>query len=137
MPRILAILAAITFVGGVAATEAWGGSPHFISCSVTEAGNTLTVNGKETGLGDEEQIHVVVSATASSINPVSNHPKAENKESVSAGEDVPVRNVKALFSIEVTATFQPDCSPPMTSCSPTSPSSMRRTTSLARSVIAS
>ena len=114
MPRILAILAAIAFVGVLAATGAWAGSPHFISCSVIQAGNTLMVDGKEAGLGDEEQIHVVVSATVSCINPGGNHPKAGNKESVSAAEDVPVQNGKALFSIEVTATFQPDCSPPMT-----------------------
>jgi hypothetical protein len=34
------------------------------------------------GLGYEDQIHVVVSATALCINPGSNHPKAVNKESV-------------------------------------------------------
>jgi hypothetical protein len=37
-----------------------------------------------------------------------------NKTSVSADEDVPVQNGKAIFSIEATATFQPDCTPPMT-----------------------
>lgn len=112
--RILSILVSIAFVGVLAATGAWAGSPHFISCSVTQAGNTLTVDGKEAGLGDEQQIHVVVSATASCINPGSQHPKAANKVSVSGAEDVPVQNGKALFSIDVTATFQPDCSPPMT-----------------------
>jgi len=112
--RLLSILVSIAFVGVLAATEAWAGSPHFTSCSVTQAGNTLTVDGKEAGLGDEEQINVVVSATASCINPGSKHPKAANKESVSAAENVPVQNGKALFSIDLTATFQPDCTPPMT-----------------------
>ena len=62
----------------------------------------------------ESQITVVLSAKASCINPGSNHPKAANKTSVSGSEDVPVQNGKAIFSIEGTATFQPDCTPPMT-----------------------
>jgi hypothetical protein len=114
MKRILAVLVGFGFASVLAATEAWAGSPHFISCSVTTSGNTLTVDGKEAGLGDEEQITVVLSATASCINPGSKHPKAANKTSVSADEDVPVQNGKAIFSIEATATFQPDCTPPMT-----------------------
>jgi len=56
----------------------------------------------------------VVTATASCINPGSKHPKAANKESVSAANDFPVQNGKANFSLSVTATFTPDCSPPMT-----------------------
>jgi hypothetical protein len=115
MKRILAILVGFAFAGVLAATEAWAGSPHFISCGpVVQTGNTLTVDGKEAGLGDEDQIHVVLSATASCINPGANHPKAANKTSVSGSEDVPVQNGKAIFSIEATATFQPDCTPPMT-----------------------
>ena len=56
----------------------------------------------------------MVTATAQCINPGQNHPKAANKESVSAEGDFPVQNGKANFSLTVTATFQPDCSPPMT-----------------------
>jgi hypothetical protein len=37
-----------------------------------------------------------------------------NKESVSAEGDFPVQNGKAEFSLTLTATFQPECSPPMT-----------------------
>jgi hypothetical protein len=47
----------------LAKSTAWAGSPHFVSCSAAEAGNVLTVDGKEAGLGDEEQINVVVTAT--------------------------------------------------------------------------
>jgi hypothetical protein len=112
--RILSILVSIAFVGVLAATGAWAGSPHFVECSVSTSGNTLTVDGKEAGLGDEDQIHVVVSATALCINNGGNHPKAVNKADVTAAEDVPVQNGKALFSIDLTATFQPDCTPPMT-----------------------
>jgi hypothetical protein len=42
------------------------------------------------------------------------HPRAANKESVSAEDDFPVQNGKANFELMVTATFQPECSPPMT-----------------------
>ena len=100
----------------LAVPVAWAGSPHFVDDTVTatSSGNTLTVSGKEAGLGDEAQVHIVVSATALCINPGGNHPKAVNKESVSAAGDFPVQNGKANFSLTLTATFQPECSPPMT-----------------------
>jgi hypothetical protein len=113
--RVGAIAVGVFTVLMLTATAAWAGSPHFVGAvTKTQSGNTLTVSGKEAGLGDEDQIHVVVSATALCINNGGQHPKAVNKESVSAAEDVPVQNGKAIFSISVTATFTPDCSPPMT-----------------------
>ncbi len=112
--RILFILVGIAFVGVLAATGAWAGSPHFVSCSATPSGNTLEVDGKEAGLGDEAQVHIVVTATALCINNGGNHPRAVNKESVSAEGQFPVQNGKAIFSLTLTATFQPECSPPMT-----------------------
>lgn len=93
---------------------ALAGSPHFVGAiSVTRDGNSLTVSGKEAGLGNEDQVHIVVTATAECINPGDHHPKAANKESVSAEGDFPVQNGKANFSLTLTATFQPDCTPPM------------------------
>ena len=41
-------------------------------------------------------------------------PKAANKQSFSAQGSIPVQNGKANFSQSLTATFQPDCTPPMT-----------------------
>jgi hypothetical protein len=107
-----AVIAMLAFT--VAVTTA--GSPHFIASSISKStsGNTLTVSGKEAGLGDESQIHIVVTATASCINPGDKHPKAANKENVSAAGDFPVQNGKADFTLTATATFQPDCTPPMT-----------------------
>jgi hypothetical protein len=110
---------AVALVGLVAlalAGPAWAGSPHFINnaFTVTESSTTLTVTGKEAGLGDEDQVHIVVSATALCINGGGNHPKAVNKASASAEGDFPVQNGKANFSLTLTATFQPPCSPPMT-----------------------
>jgi hypothetical protein len=111
-------VAVATIVGAVAALSsvAYAGSPHFIKSAftVTTAGNTLTVSGKEAGLGDEAQVHIVLNATAQCINPGGNHPKAGNKTSVSAAGDFPVQNGQAEFTLTATATFQPDCSPPMT-----------------------
>ena len=59
-------------------------------------------------------MHIVVEATALCIDPGSKHPKAANKADVSAAGDFPVQNGKAEFELSLTATFQPDCSPPMT-----------------------
>jgi hypothetical protein len=110
IPTMLVVLAA----GAVGAPVAWAGSPHFITVSATRTDNSLTVSGKEAGLGNEEQVNIVVSATAGCINGGAKHPKAENKESLSTGENVPVQNGKANFSLTVTATFKPSCAPPMT-----------------------
>jgi hypothetical protein len=111
----LAVLSAVV-VGLAITAVAFAGSPHFIKSdtSATVSGNTLTVSGKEAGLGDEDQIHIEITATALCINPGGHHPKAVNKQDVTGGGDFPVQNGKANFSISVTATFQPDCTPPMT-----------------------
>jgi hypothetical protein len=117
MRRIAAIYLLLLGVFlALGAQAAWAGSPHFVSNTVTvsRTDNSLTVSGKEAGLGDESQVHIVVTATAACINPGDHHPKAANKESVSAEGNFPVQNGKAEFSLTVTATFQPDCTPPMT-----------------------
>lgn len=116
MPRLLVVAALALVTAAIAVPVALAGSPHFVNnaFSITRADNSLTVSGKEAGLGDEAQVHIVVSATALCINPGGKHPKAVNKESVSAEGDFPVQNGKAEFSLTLTATFQPECSPPMT-----------------------
>jgi hypothetical protein len=103
-------------VGAVAAVSAvaFAGSPHFVTADASRSGNTLTVTFKEAGLGNEPQVHIVLGATALCINNGGKHPKAVNKTSVSAADDFPVQNGKAEGTLSVTATFQPDCSPPMT-----------------------
>jgi hypothetical protein len=116
MRRIL-LLAGLTLAfAAFAAPAVFAGSPHFVSntITVTRTDDSLSVSGKEAGLGDETQVHIEVSATALCINPGGNHPKAVNKESLSVGKDVPVQNGKADFSLTLTATFTPECSPPMT-----------------------
>ena len=95
------------------AQVAFAGNPHFVTADASRSGNTLTVTFKEAGLGNEPQVHVVLSATALCINPGGHHPKAANKESVQAAGDFPVQNGKAEGTLSVTATFKPDCSPPM------------------------
>ncbi|HEV8561226.1 MAG TPA: hypothetical protein VGR06_33290 [Actinophytocola sp.] len=109
---LLAVLSALVF----GAPAAVAGSAHFINNAfeISRSGDTLTVAGKEAGLGDLAQVHIVVSATALCINNGGNHPRAVNKASFSAGDDFPVQNGKADFSLSLTATFQPECSPPMT-----------------------
>lgn len=110
------VLAIVVAVSLSIVAVAWAGSPHFIktATTVTTSGNTLTVSGKEAGLGDEAQVHIVVTATAECINGGGNHPQATNKTSVTAAGDFPVQNGKADFTLTATAVFQPECSPPMT-----------------------
>jgi hypothetical protein len=110
-----------TLAMGVLATlaltmsTAWAGSPHFVTCGpVSVNGACVTVSGKEAGLGDEDQINVVLSATAQCINPGNHHPQAGNKADIAAGTDVPVQNGKANYMVTGCAEFQPDCTPPMT-----------------------
>lgn len=119
MRRALLLLpaAALTLsTVGFLAAPAWAGSPHFVDSTVqaNRTGNTLTVSGKEAGLGNEQQVSIQVSATALCVNGGGHHPKAVNKESVGNAGQFPVQNGKADFSLSMTATFTPDCSPPMT-----------------------
>jgi hypothetical protein len=115
MRRTIRILLAALAVLVLSSQAVLAGSPHFVGAvTATRDGNTLTVSGKEAGLGNEDQVHIVVNATAECINPGNHHPKAANKQSVSAEGDFPVQNGKANFQLTVTATFQPDCTPPMT-----------------------
>lgn len=116
MRRMFLVALLVLGAAAVAVPAALAGSAHFINnaFTITRTDNSLTVSGKEAGLGDEPQVHIVLSATALCINPGGHHPRAVNKESVSAEGDFPVQNGKAEFQLTVTATFQPDCTPPMT-----------------------
>jgi hypothetical protein len=113
---ILGLTVSITaIVALVAATGVMAGNPHQVqACTVTESGNTLTVSCKEAGLGDETQVTILITAEALCINPGGKHPKAVNKESISDESQQPVQNGKVDFTQVVTATFTPDCTPPMT-----------------------
>jgi hypothetical protein len=117
MRRILIVLAVLAAALALGTTAAHAGAPHFVDDQLvaTRAGDTLTVSGKEAGLGDEAQVHVVLSATASCINGGDNHPQAANKESLNAAGDFPVQNGHADFTLSVTAVFQPPtpCPDPM------------------------
>jgi hypothetical protein len=107
----MAVLATLV----LAMPAAWAGNPHFVSCDlVSVSGTCLTVNGKEAGLGDEEQINILLTATAECINPGEQNPRAANKADVATDTDVPVQNGKANYTVTGCATFQPECSPPMT-----------------------
>jgi len=112
MPTVVVVLTA----GALGAPVAWAGSPHFVSNTVqaSRTDTSVTVVGKEAGLGDEEQVSILLTGTAECINPGQKHPKAANKESVSAQGTFPVQNGKAEFELTLTASFSPECSPPMT-----------------------
>ena len=109
MIRVVALVFGMVGLIAATAVTALAGNPHFVGDPViTVDGRTITVTGKEAGLGDEAQIHVTLTATAECINGGGNHPKATNKTSVTAAGDFPVQNGKADFSLSATAVFQPD-----------------------------
>jgi hypothetical protein len=113
--RKLAVVALLTAaLSAVGMGTAWAGSPHFVTATASVSGNTLTVTGTEAGLGNETQVHIVVTATANCVNGGNNHPKATNKTGVAASGDFPVQNGHADFRLTATASFQPSCTPPMT-----------------------
>ena len=113
--RRLVLFPVVAFTAlAIGATSAWAGSPHFVSVTATRSGSSLVVSFKEAGLGNEPQVHIVVTATAECINGGGKHPKAANKESVTSAGDFPVQNGRADGSLTLTASFTPQCSPPMT-----------------------
>ena len=114
MKRIASLFFIVCAALAVVASGALAGSPHFVTASASRTGNTLTATFKEAGLGNEPQVHVVLSATAECINGGSNHPKAVNKERLTSGENFPVQNGKAEGTLSASPTPDLSCSPPMT-----------------------
>jgi hypothetical protein len=117
MRRRIITLLAVAALTGLTATVALAASPHFIknATSATRSGNTLSADFKISGLGlNVTQVDVTLSADAQCVNPGSNKPKAGNKQSFSSGGTFTVRNGTAEGTLDLTATFQPDCTPPMT-----------------------
>ncbi|WP_431676699.1 hypothetical protein [Kitasatospora sp. KL5] len=88
IPRILAASAALSGAILLGIGPAFADSPHFIksSASITNSGD-LNVSFKEAGLGNNQLISYVASASAVAdygcINHGGNHPQASNKETVS------------------------------------------------------
>jgi len=114
MRRLVLLCVLAIAAAAFTASTALAGNPHFVTADASRTGDSLTVDFKEAGLGNEAQVHVVLSATALCINNGGKHPKAVNKSDVSSAGDFPVQNGKAEGSLTLTATFQPECSPPMT-----------------------
>jgi hypothetical protein len=116
MRRGLFVLSFVTLLIGFGAAPASAGvsGAHFNFVNVSIDGNTLNVEGREAGLGNVDQVHIVLTATAECINGGGRHPRAVNKTSVTQEGDFPVQNGHADFSFSATAAFQPSCSPPMT-----------------------
>jgi hypothetical protein len=111
--RRIVVTGALALAMVLIAQPAFAGSPHFVgSPTYSTSGNTVTVNAKEAGLGGES-IDVTLSGTAICVNNGGQHPKAVNKTGFSSTETVPVHNGQATYTISATATFSPDCSPPM------------------------
>jgi hypothetical protein len=118
MRKRLIVLALTTLATLALAAPALAGSPHFVDdqTTLTTDGNTLTVHFKIAGLGDEDQVHVVLTADAACFNRGGNKPAAENKSAVLAEGDFPVQNGRASGDLSGTATFDPSspCPVPLT-----------------------
>ena len=114
MSRKVGILVAVFTALVVIVSTVAAGNAHFVGTpQLSSSGNTATASGKVAGLGNIDQIQVTVSGDASCINRGNKNPSAENKDTFSASGTFPVQNGKALFSLGLSATFQPDCTPPM------------------------
>ena len=115
--RRLAAIVAVALSGLLFAGVASAGSPHFIGSATaitSVTANSLTVAFKEAGLGDEPQVHVVLSASVQCVNPGGNDPSAANKQTFSVAGDFPVQNGQATGSLTLTPVLRPACQPPMT-----------------------
>jgi hypothetical protein len=111
--RMTMCLAVIAF----SATTAFAGSPHFVgTCTATlNPDNTVTLVGKEAGLGNEAQIDNTFTVIAECINGGGNHPKASNKTANVSSTATPVQNGKADINFTTPPVqTSPSCSPPMT-----------------------
>jgi hypothetical protein len=105
------LLAAVTLAVSMLAAPALADSPHFISASSGLSGSSLTCTFKEAGLGNlgfssiRETCSATASATYVCVNNGGNHPKAGNKETVTApvsgGGNFPIRNGQTTGTITV------------------------------------
>ena len=90
------------------------GNAHFVGVPhIAVNGDSVIVSGKVAGLGNVPQIDVTVSADANCVNRGNKQPSADNKQSFDTAGSFPTQNGKALFVLELEATFTPDCAPPM------------------------
>jgi hypothetical protein len=114
MPGIHGILlTSVATLLVLGSAPSWAGAPHFVSCTVVgQTDSCLSVAAEETGLGDEPQISVELTATALCLHPGDNHPQPLNKSHVVTDATIPVQNGKANYTLQGCAVFQPECSPP-------------------------
>lgn len=113
--RKVGIITAVLTALALTVTMVAAGNAHFVGTpSISSSGSTATASGKIAGLGNIDQINVVVTAEAQCVNRGHKEPSAANKQTVSGSSTEPVQNGKANFNVSLSATFSPPCSPPMT-----------------------
>lgn len=114
MRRSLSTILSLVALLLMSSTLVVAGNAHFVGTpGISTSGSTATASGKVAGLGNIPQIDVQVTAEAACVNRGNKNPSAENKDEFTATGTFPVQNGKALFSLALLASFQPDCSPPM------------------------
>jgi hypothetical protein len=105
---IVALVALLIF--GLTAQAAVAASPHFLKASAARSGNNLVVSFKEAGLGDNENIDYVASATATRVDScvngggqVPSDPKKTTTQApVSTGGTFSVKNGSVTASLTIT-----------------------------------
>ena len=110
MKRLPLLLVAMLAFGAFAATSALAASPHFVRTpTATVSGNTLTVNFKAAGLGNDTTVPITLSGdvTVNSrcYTKSGSKPQAANKQEtihVDQTRDFPVRNGQTTGSFTVT-----------------------------------
>ena len=110
MKRLPLLLVAMLAFGAFAATSALAASPHFVRTpTATVSGNTLTVNFKAAGLGNDTTVPITLSGDVTVNSPCytksGNKPQAANKQEtihVDQTRDFPVRNGQTSGSFTVT-----------------------------------
>jgi hypothetical protein len=109
MKRLPLLLVAMLAFGAFAATSALAASPHFVGTpTATVSGNTLTVNFKAAGLGNDTTVPITLSGdvTVNSrcYTKSGNKPQAANKQETIHVDQTrdPVRNGQTTGSFTVT-----------------------------------
>jgi hypothetical protein len=111
--RKIGIIAAVLMTLALTVTMVAAGNAHFVG--TPKLSTSGVISAKVAGLGNIDQIFIVVSAQAQCVNPGHNKPAAGNKQTFSATGTAPVQNGKAdIGPIQLTADLQPSCTGPMT-----------------------
>jgi hypothetical protein len=113
MPKRLTVVVLAVALAVLSAAPVLAASPHFVGTpTATRTGDTLTVNFKLAGLGNEDQT-ITLTADAQCFNRGGQAPKAENKGALLATGTFSPKNGNVVGTLSGSAQTDPACNPPM------------------------